>query len=176
MKRKSLWSEIKFMLLLSLVCSLLLGGTNLAIGKRSELSEETITAIFSITKIPFEQKSIYEEFESKFEQQSKGRIKLWMHKNNSSIVACEATGGGMWGEITIVFVLNKSDNQILGLKVTEQKETAGLGSKISEEDFEKQFTDKSIQNHVTVDAITGATTSSRYVEKLLNKALEKIRD
>ena len=175
MNNKSIWAEIRFMLILSFICGLLLGGTNIAIGNRGELSEKTISTIFNFSKINIEPLRIYEQFEAEFEAVSKGRIKIWKNKKNLSIIACEARGSGMWGEITIVFVIDKTNQQLLGLKVTEQKETAGLGSKISEEAFQNQFIDKSIQNEIKVDAITGATTSSRSVEKLLNKALNKVR-
>lgn len=176
MSNRSLWTEIRFMLILSFICGLLLGGTNLAIGNRGELSEKTISTLFNFSNIKFEPNTLYEQFESEFESVSKGRIKIWKNKKNFSIIACKATGSGMWGEITIVFVVNSTSQQLLGLKVIEQKETAGLGSKISEEDFQNQFVNKSIQNDIKVDAITGATTSSRSVEKLLNKALKKIKD
>ena len=176
MNKKSTWKEIRFMLILSFICGLLLGGTNLAIGNRGELTEKTITSVYSIINIPIESNSIYEQFGKEFEELTKGRIKLWKNKNKPSIIACEATGSGMWGDITIVFVINKTNQEFLGLKVTEQKETAGLGSKISEEDFEKKFSNKIIQSPVKVDAITGATTSSRSVEKILSKALDKIKD
>lgn len=175
MNNKSIWAEIRFMLILSFICGLLLGGTNIAIGNRGELSEKTISTIFNFSKINIEPQRIYEQFEAEFEAVSKGRIKIWKNKKNLSVIACEATGSGMWGEITIVFVIDKTNQQLLGLKVTEQKETAGLGSKIIEEAFLNQFIDKSIQNEIKVDAITGATTSSRSVEKLLNKALNKVR-
>ena len=175
MNKKSLWTDIKFMLILSFICGLLLGGTNFAIGKKGEISPNTISTIFSITNTVFKQNSIYEQFESEYEQLTKGRIKLWRSKKNTSIIACEATGSGMWNEITIVFVISLLDQHILGLQVTEEKETAGLGSKIREEDFTSQFTDKRFKNEVKVDAITGASTSSLSVEKLLNKALLFIR-
>ncbi len=174
MNKRSLWTDIKFMLILSFICGLLLGGTNLAIGKKGEISPNTISTIFSITNTNFNQNSIYEEFESEYKQLTKGRIKLWKNNKNGSIIACEATGSGMWNEITIVFVINLLDQQIIGLQVTEEKETAGLGSKIREEEFTAQFTDKRFKNEVKVDAITGATTSSNSVEKLLNKALYNI--
>ena len=79
----------------------------------------------------------------------------------------------MWAEITLVFVVDSFKKELLGLRVTEQKETPGVGSKISEEEFYTQFNAMSYQNEVKVDAITGATTSSRAVEKLLNKALTR---
>ena len=175
MNKKSIWSELKFMLLLSFVCSLFLGGTRMAIGSRAELSDKTIINIFDILGEKVDTDSAYKEFSSTFNQISKGRIKAWENKLNSSLIACEASGSGMWAEITIVFVIDKKDEKLLGLRVTEQKETAGLGSKIVEDNFYEQFTNLQFQGNVKVDAITGATTSSHSVEKLLNKAIGRIK-
>ncbi|MBR4570236.1 MAG: FMN-binding protein [Candidatus Riflebacteria bacterium] len=173
MNSKSIWSEIRFMLILSVICALFLGGTRMAIGERAELSDKTIGSIYDIIGEKVDQKIIYEQFAKDFKQLNKGRIKVWQKNNNSSILAYEATGSGMWAEITLVFVVDSLKKEILGLRVTEQKETPGVGGKISEEDFYAQFNAMPCHNEIKVDAVTGATTSSKSVEKLLNKALSR---
>ena len=171
MNKESCWQEIRFMLILSLICALFLGGTRMAIGERAELSDKTISSIYSILGENIEQNNLYEPFSKDFKQINKGRIKIWQKVNNSFILAYEASDSGMWAEITLVFVVDTSKNQILGLRVTEQKETPGVGSRIAEEEFCSQFNSLIYENKIKVDAITGATTSSKSVEKLLNKAL-----
>lgn len=214
MNKKSTWSEILFMLVLSLICAVLLGGTRAVIGERAELSERTVSAVYEIIKnsevscacevgrasevagaVKFasqveskdkfnkckDSDDEYKRFLNEFRLVQKGRVKFWKNASDSAMLACEATGSGMWNEITIVFVYDTSKQKIMGLRVTEQNETAGVGSRITEEDFCSQFTD-SMPDMVTstdgtkspdikIDAITGATTSSRAVEKLLEKAL-----
>ncbi len=172
MNKRSLWQEFQFMLVLSFICTLLLSGTKLAIGDRTDFTSNSIKIILDILGEKTT-KDFYEYFSKKYNQISKGKIKVWQNVTNPTIFACEATGIGMWSEIKILFVVDKEKNQILGLKVTEQKETAGIGSKISEEEFTKQFTNMQLQKQTKVDAITGATISSKSVEKLLNKALSK---
>ena len=214
MNKKSTWSEILFMFVLSLICAVLLGGTRAAIGERAELSERTVSAVYEIIKnsevscacevgrasevagaVKFasqvegkdkfnnckDSDDEYKRFLNEFKLVYKGRIKYWKNASDSAMLACEATGSGMWNEITIVFVYDTSKQKIMGLRVTEQNETAGVGSRITEEEFYSQFTDflldavasanKKEGPDVKVDAITGATTSSRAVEKLLEKAL-----
>ena len=173
MNKNSLWSEIRFMLILSFICALFLGGTRIAIGERAELSDKTIDSIYNILGEKIDHNSIYEQFAKDFKQLNKGRIKIWKNNKKPSILAYEATGSGMWAEITLVFVVDSFKKELLGLSVTEQKETPGVGSKISEEEFYTQFNAMSYQNEAKVDAITGATTSSKAVEKLLNKALTR---
>lgn len=220
MNKKSTWSEILFMFVLSLICAVLLGGTRAAIGERAELSERTVSAVYEIIKnsevscacevgkasevgrasevagaVKFasqvedkdnfskckDSDDEYKRFVNEFKLVHKGRIKYWKNASDSAMLACEATGSGMWNEITIVFVYDTSKQKIMGLRVTEQNETAGVGSRITEEEFYSQFTDSLLDAvasakvnegpDVKVDAITGATTSSRAVEKLLEKAL-----
>lgn len=66
------------------------------------------------------------------------------------------------------------DNTISGVKIGDNKETPGLGSKASEESFTRQYTGKQIQKefqvvkHVPsddseIEAISGATISTRAV-------------
>ena len=173
MNKENLWGEIRFMLVLSVICALFLGGTRMAIGERAELSDKTLSSIYAITGEKVEQNKLYEQFSKDYKQINKGRIKIWQRVNNSSILAYEASGSGMWAEITLVFVVDTSKKQLFGLRVTEQKETPGVGSRIAEEEFCSQFNSLAYENEIKVDAITGATTSSKSVEKLLNKALTR---
>lgn len=173
MNNDSVWKEIKFMLILSMVCALFLGGTRMAIGERAELSDKTIASIYSILGEKIDSNRLFEQFSKDYNQINKGRIKIWQNVNNASIQAYEASGSGMWAELTIVLVVDLSKKQIIGLRVTEQKETPGVGSKIAEEEFYSQFNLMSYVNEVKVDAVTGATTSSKSVEKLLNRALSR---
>ena len=173
MNKAGIWQEIKFMLILSMVCALFLGGTRIAIGERAELSDKTIESIYSILGEKVEHNKLYEQFSKDYKQINKGRIKIWQSVNNSSIHAYEASGSGMWAEITLVFVVDLSKKQMLGLTVTELSQTPGVGSKIAGEEFFSQFNSMSCVNEVKVDAVTGATTSSKSVEKLLNKSLKR---
>jgi electron transport complex protein RnfG len=75
---------------------------------------------------------------------------------------------GFAGKITIMAGF-KPDGTILNIKVLEQKETPGLGTKMTEPAFKDQFNDKDPaqfnlkvkKDGGPVDAITAATISSR---------------
>ncbi|MFA6548841.1 MAG: FMN-binding protein [Candidatus Margulisiibacteriota bacterium] len=70
-----------------------------------------------------------------------------------------------------------AQGKVIGIKVLDQKETPGLGASIVKPDFLKQFIGKSARDPIEVkndvDAITGATISSRAVCKGVREALEK---
>lgn len=98
----------------------------------------------------------------------------------------KARGKG-WGDIEILIVLDPKAETLLGIGVLgSEKETPGLGSKINEEKFTKQFAstpEKSMRTGTKftaekgtvganqIKAITGATISSRGVTDAINQTL-----
>jgi electron transport complex protein RnfG len=91
------------------------------------------------------------------------------------------TGRGMWGDIQIAGGIDL-DYRLTGLRVLEQSETPGLGSRIIELNFLDQFTglkadEVKIEKYGgRVDAITGATISSRAVTDIVRKEVEKVTE
>lgn len=84
--------------------------------------------------------------------------------------AFKATGKGYGGDISIlVGVNNDEDLTIRKVSVLSQNETPGLGTRITEDEFISQFSNKPIDaiklrsNNGEIDAITGATISSNAV-------------
>lgn len=80
---------------------------------------------------------------------------------------------GYGGEIKVTVGVGV-DNIISGVKIGDNKETPGLGSKASEESFTRQYSGKEIQkefqvvkrvpsNDSEIEAISGATISTRAV-------------
>lgn len=171
MTKASVWEEFVNMLLLTFVCAALLVGTHYAIGESADLSRKSIDSFCTIIDKGKGSKPTYESFLNSFKLVRKGKIKLWQGIATPSMIACEANGMGMWGEITLVFLYDASESRILGLKVTEQNETPGLGDRILEEEFSQQFVNWKGE---PIDGITGATISSRAVEKILAKSLSAI--
>lgn len=180
--------EFRFMLLLATACSMLLMVTRAGIGERAELNLRTVGAVLQIIGedfLPVED-AMLARFKKAFVQRSSGRVKIWRGLEKPELWACEATGNGLWAEITLVFVYNAKSSSIAGLRVTEQNETAGLGSQITDEDFFEQFTDIQAGAGVAMsavkimsnqfDAVSGATMSSKAVEKIVNHAINLIRE
>lgn len=66
-----------------------------------------------------------------------------------------------------------NDGKIITIKVIAQNETPGLGSHVAEKSFAGRFSGKNIRDLNTVQAITGATISSKAViDSVRNKAEE----
>ena len=106
-------------------------------------------------------------------------------------VAVSTAAGGFQDKILYIFGLNAELTRISSLYVLDQKETPGLGAKITNEETFLQFwegrdcsrtltlrkpaVDKTQLAPSEVNTITGATISSRAVLTGVNAALEKIK-
>jgi Na+-translocating ferredoxin:NAD+ oxidoreductase subunit G len=97
--------------------------------------------------------------------------KLWA-------VAIESSGGGFGGDIGVVVGIDVETNELLGIGVTTNKETPGLGARVTESGFRKNFKGipldepaKVVADGGRVDAISGATVSSRGVCVAVNNAV-----
>jgi H+/Na+-translocating ferredoxin:NAD+ oxidoreductase subunit G len=109
-------------------------------------------------------------------------------------VAFEATGKGYGGSLDIMVAVDVDDDRIVGVGVTTNRETPGVGARVKTDPrFVNQFKGQSIQEPFKlkaeggkIDAISGATTSSRGLvgavvssgeiyQRLKPDILEKIR-
>lgn len=109
-------------------------------------------------------------------------------ENNEQIgYALTYSGSGFQGKIRLMIGMDNSLEKVLGLKVLEQVETPGLGTKITEDDFTNQFKELiavpkidwvkgvSPSKPNEIQAITGATISSKAVVAIMNDGIEKLR-
>ncbi|WP_313757331.1 FMN-binding protein [Tissierella sp.] len=100
--------------------------------------------------------------------------------------AVPISGSGLWGSIEGYVGVSSDYSTILGLDFISHSETPGLGGRISEDWYKEQFrgidiTESQSGNYViyrpaaggNVDAIAGATLTSKSVSKLLNEDLDK---
>ncbi len=97
-------------------------------------------------------------------------------------------GQGFAGRIELLIGLNTSLTVITGLYVLDQKETPGLGDFITSEEFRLRFSGQSAGKPVRVvkthpragenevQALTGATVSSRSVSRIVNETIASLRE
>jgi electron transport complex protein RnfG len=107
--------------------------------------------------------------------------------------AIQATGVGFQDKITLMFGLDETLTKITGLTIIDQKETPGLGAKITEWDAFLQFWEERDATGLLtlkkppartpadlqateINSITAATISSRKVLEIVNLSLEKVRE
>ena len=70
----------------------------------------------------------------------------------------------------IYLVAIDEDNNFVGYKVTQNNETSGYGTRVSDEEFYGKFMDQSIDTQV--DTLSGATVSSKAMVNSLKEVVE----
>lgn len=90
-------------------------------------------------------------------------------------VALEGFGQGFGGDIGVMVGIDVNNDTLVNIDITTHKETPGLGSRVSEESFTKQFKGKPYSVALKsqggeIDAISGATVSSNGTVLAINDA------
>lgn len=118
------------------------------------------------------------------------KLPLYVAKvNNDTIYVVPLYGRGLWGGISGYVALKKDFDTVFGSYFTHESETAGLGARIVEEEFQEKFIGKKAFSDSTfqkvalvlskkienpeheVDAITGATLTSNGVSEMFQTSL-----
>ena len=97
---------------------------------------------------------------------------IFVADNGEAVITCHGKGYG--GNITVMVAFT-TDATVKQIKITEQAETAGLGSKIqSEASFADSFAGLPAEDFTVSDiaAISGATISSKAVTAAVNAAID----
>jgi electron transport complex protein RnfG len=100
-----------------------------------------------------------------------------------NIIAFEASGKGFDGKIGVMVGFDLKKDELIGMRVTTQKETPGVGSRAtSDTAFIEQFEGMSIESGFKVrsdggdiDALSGATVTSRGVSAGVTDSVEKYK-
>jgi electron transport complex protein RnfG len=98
----------------------------------------------------------------------------------------KATGQGYGDKIELLLGLDPDGKTITGLFILDQKETPGLGNKIVDDAWRNQYVGKSSDSPLVVvkgksadeneiDAISGATISSRAVTDIVNSTIADVK-
>lgn len=125
-----------------------------------------------------------------------GEYNLYIGKQNNKIVgiAFKVEGGGYQDIISMIVGVTPDFSEITALKILSQKETPGLGTKIVEDPsnenpawFTEQFKNVKVEPEIIyvknskpskdneIQAITGATISSKSVVNILNTNIGKVK-
>lgn len=170
-----------FVVIMGTVAGAMLVGVNAfttpLISKNEELKSKF--SVLDVLEIEHDKSNIINIFDDKVNISKKGKYTFYSGPDSS--VAFEFYGPGLWGPIAGIISLEKDLKTIRKIKITHQEETPGLGGRIAEGSYLKQFKNKEIfpalkfmpegkaSQKNEVDAITGATGSSRALEKLINE-------
>lgn len=87
--------------------------------------------------------------------------------------AFKATAKGYSSSIETIAGISR-DGKMTAIKVVSQNETPGVGNQVADPVFTKRFSQKNIQSLNEVEAITGATVSSKAVIDSVSQKAQEI--
>ena len=139
------------------------------------------SAILEANDIAYTFSNIHDVFEEKIDTIEIDGYTFYLDKASGS-VSYLFEGGGVWRPIIGIITLESDFETILNVSILQQEETPGLGGVIAEPGYLSTFVgikmipqieinkDTSANAENEIDAITGATRTSKAVELILNNA------
>ena len=156
---------------------------------------EEMRSVLNVLGIPFEAKADPEALKATFDANVK-RLKrkdgmetfsyIPAGRTDPQAVAVKFKGSGMWGPIKGYLAFAADGETLMGVVFYEQQETPGLGGDIGEDYFRARFVGRSIRGADGelgiriktgapgpngIDAITGATTTCKKVQAMLDTVI-----
>ena len=113
-------------------------------------------------------------------------VPVFFVKENDEVsrLAVEAIGsGGYGGDLVLMIGIDLVNDRLTGMETVSHSETPGLGARIEEPGFRRQWQGLPLNQPVaitadggTIDAISGATTTSRAAASGTTVVLDFVRD
>lgn len=196
------WRMIRLLGAVSLICGVLIVGTNLLTANRIRQNQEIIMRDSVAELLPGIQKQIIYGVEPSGELKilpglEAGGQRLFAGYDGSGKllgIVIESSARGYADLIQAMYSYSPEKQAIIGFKVVDMRETPGLGDRVrSDPDFLRNFQDLdativdgkpahpvkvvkhgSKTNAWEIDAISGATISSRAVGKLIGTSVQDV--
>lgn len=180
--KKGYTYTIIFIITVTIVFTGLLAVVNAAYKNKIEKNEETAEkeSILYSMGIETGENDINELFDTKVSEQTMKELTYYSAEADSglTVYSIPFEGPGLWGTIRGYVGIDESFDTIEGIAFTEQNETPGLGGRIDEEWYKEQYRGAEIGEVLSyggesgLDAITGATSTSNAVLKIINNLIE----
>ncbi len=192
-KKKPLLYPVVFMVLITAFFTFLLAFINAStideIQRQEDLRlQRSILYVFNIPYDETNDDEVTSLYQTNITTESRKDRTLYIYKKDSTIegYAFEFSGSGLWGTITGHLALAPSFDKLLGVNFIAHSETPGLGGRIDELVYKEQFrgivpnpTGEAIvyrpADGGNVDAITGATLTSKSVKNMVNVFIPEIK-
>lgn len=180
------WKMILFLVILSTVCTLLLSGGQLAYDKAAAMFNVRLhRVILDMLEIEAAEEMTEQVFMENFDIRTVGNTIYYISKiEEPGTVIFKSEGPGLWSRIEVLLAVTDDHEKLYGLRVLSQAETPGLGGRISEIEFQESFKGVEIRPQLEivkfasqpneVDAITGASRTSRSLQKIINKGVAEM--
>jgi Na+-transporting NADH:ubiquinone oxidoreductase subunit C len=178
-------SMFLFVLILGIVASSILIGMDTLTADRIEANEEIDLrlTVLNVFEIPYDMSQVNEVYESEISIETIDGMDFYMAPSGE--VGFHIEGSGVWGPIIGFMALDEEFETIKNVAILQQEETPGLGGVVAEEAYLAQFEgvkvipnieinqDSGPNKENEVDAITGATRTSKAFEEIINNAVNR---
>lgn len=195
--KKSFGFPILFMAILTAVFTFVLSFLNFSTADRVEFNEKTelrekILYTFDIDAPTDDPEATAKIFDEKIEEikvsnGEEDQNPIYIHKENGETIgyAIPVRGSGLWGSILGYVGIKEDYSEIIGVEFINHSETPGLGGRIDELEYKEQFRGIKLEDGSgefiiynpapggNVDAISGATLTSKAVTEIINKDLKE---
>ena len=166
---------LSYTLRLTILCVVAAFGLAVVYGKTAPMIEEQAKKIEDLAR-----REVLPAAD-RFEEVSEEYSVAFDKEGNPAGKIVKASQQGYGGQIKIVAGID-NEGRVVGVKILEHSETPGLGDGIAKENFTRQFNRKAAselilkKDGVGIDAITGATISSRACVEAVKKGLDYIKE
>lgn len=186
---------IVFVIILAIVSAGILTGAELLTEDRIIVNEQLRikSSVLNAFDISFEENDIDEIYNDNITEDvlkdSETGEDLILYKTNNDEISFVFEGAGLWGPITGIIAMTSDMETIVGIRILAQEETPGLGGRVAEDDYLAKFQGKKVVPSLIivknsrntgadneVDAITGATLTSKAFQDILNMNITKYKD
>lgn len=191
--KKSFTYPIVFMSLLTAIFVFVLAFLDYTTAERIEFLQGTdlqkkILYVFNMEIDSEDPEVIDKAFKEKVDKEEIDNEDIYIVRENGEVkaYAFPVSGAGLWGSIKAYAGISADYSELIGIEFIEHSETPGLGGRISEPSFKEQFRGIKLEdvndgNYIiykpapggNVDAITGATLTSKSVSDFMNKDIDK---
>ncbi|MBS3765734.1 RnfABCDGE type electron transport complex subunit G [Candidatus Bipolaricaulota bacterium] len=189
--KKEVWMVV-VLVLVATVSAGVLGFVNVTTRPIIEANEarKLRESVLNSVKVDYTSENLEDKFTSEMEtKEIDGREVFFRYDESGdlSAVAFRMSGSGFQGPIQGIISLKPDLETIVGVEILSQQETPGLGARITEDWFLDQFNEKKVRPELRivkggsegpneVDAITGATRTSKSVQGIINNEVKKMKN
>jgi len=190
--KKSFSFPIIFMIVITAFFTFILAFLNYSTADKIEFNKETelrkkILYVFDIESTSNSPEAIEKVFNDNIIEETLDEDIIYSIKEDGKVTgyAFPVRGSGLWGSVVGYVGISEDYNKLLGIDFVSHSETPGLGGRISEDSYKEQFRGLDIStakdgNYIiyrpssggNVDAITGATLTSKSVSNFVNEDIQ----
>lgn len=168
----------RYIIILVAIVSVLLSATAMWLQpyqKRNQLNEQRINILKAAGITGVDNKNAEQLFKQHCTDKREGDMPLYIIDNQTTVIPMR--GNGLWGPIWGYIGVASDGKTVVGAVFDHKSETPGLGAEITTEKYQNQYKGKQLLKKddtvtVEVDAIAGATRTSKGVEDMIEQTLK----